>query len=88
MSWYYFFGKKDRERGIFVGLWAPTFLALGEPLPADPDERDAGAGVQRPVSRVQRMVRSSKADAAFFDGDARWSPHASASSDRRLEKPG
>lgn len=28
LSQYYFFVKGDREMGIFVGLWAPTWMAL------------------------------------------------------------
>lgn len=28
LSWYYFFVRGDRMRGIFVGLWPPTFLAF------------------------------------------------------------
>lgn len=28
LSWYFFFVKGDQNRGIFVGLWPPTFLAF------------------------------------------------------------
>jgi len=28
MSLYAFFGRGDRELGIFIGLWAPTILTL------------------------------------------------------------
>lgn len=28
LSWYFFFVQGDRERGLFVGLWAPTLLTL------------------------------------------------------------
>ena len=28
LSWYYFFVRNDRERGLFVGLWPPTILAF------------------------------------------------------------
>lgn len=28
LSWYYFFMRGDRQRGIFVGLWPPTILAF------------------------------------------------------------
>lgn len=28
LSWYYFFAKGDREKGLFVGLWPPTILAF------------------------------------------------------------
>lgn len=28
LSWYMFFIQGDRDRGIFIGLWPPTFLAF------------------------------------------------------------
>ena len=28
LSWYYFFIRGDRQRGMFVGLWPPTILAF------------------------------------------------------------
>lgn len=28
LSWYYFFLRGERERGLFVGLWPPTILAF------------------------------------------------------------
>jgi hypothetical protein len=28
MAWYFFFLRKDREMGLFVGLWPPTILAF------------------------------------------------------------
>lgn len=28
LSWYYFFVRRNREMGIFVGLWPPTILAF------------------------------------------------------------
>lgn len=28
LSWYYFFARGDKERGLFVGLWPPTILAF------------------------------------------------------------
>ncbi|MEY7849888.1 hypothetical protein AB7C87_11905 [Natrarchaeobius sp. A-rgal3] len=28
LSWYYFFIRGDRQRGLFVGLWPPTILAF------------------------------------------------------------
>jgi hypothetical protein len=31
-SWYLFFLKQDRQRGIFVGLWAPTIIGLASYL--------------------------------------------------------
>ena len=29
LSWYEFFVQGNREMGLFVGLWPPTFLAFG-----------------------------------------------------------
>jgi len=31
-SWYQFYIKGDKDRGIFVGLWAPTLLAAASYL--------------------------------------------------------
>lgn len=31
-SWYLFYLKNERERGIFVGLWAPTIMAIATHL--------------------------------------------------------
>lgn len=31
-AWYKFYIKGDTEKGIFVGLWAPTLLAAGSYL--------------------------------------------------------
>lgn len=28
LSWYFFFARGDKERGLFVGLWPPTILAF------------------------------------------------------------
>ncbi len=28
LSWYFFFLRGDRHRGLFVGLWPPTILAF------------------------------------------------------------
>ena len=28
LSWYYFFLRGEKERGLFVGLWPPTILAF------------------------------------------------------------
>lgn len=28
LSWYYFFAKGDKQRGLFVGLWPPTLMAF------------------------------------------------------------
>jgi len=56
LAWYYFFGKQDRERGIFVGLWAPTLMAFGsyvrQTRMRELLEEESGSL----VSRVQRVV--------------------------------
>ena len=57
MSWYFFFAKKDRERGIFVGLWAPTFLALGSHFRQIRMNEMLERESSDIVSRVQRMVK-------------------------------
>lgn len=28
LSWYYFYGRGERETGLFIGLWPPTILAF------------------------------------------------------------
>lgn len=28
LSWFYFFGQDEPEKGLFVGLWPPTLLAF------------------------------------------------------------
>lgn len=28
LSWYYFYGRGQRDKGVFVGLWPPTILAF------------------------------------------------------------
>ncbi|WP_049925013.1 hypothetical protein [Halopiger goleimassiliensis] len=28
LSWYYFFLRGEKQRGLFVGLWPPTILAF------------------------------------------------------------
>ncbi|WIV67865.1 hypothetical protein [Natrialbaceae archaeon AArc-T1-2] len=28
LSWYYFFIRGEKQRGLFVGLWPPTILAF------------------------------------------------------------
>lgn len=56
LSWYYFFGKGDRERGIFVGLWAPTLLALGSYFRQMSMREMLDRESNSLVSRVQRVV--------------------------------
>jgi len=28
LSWFFFYAKGDKQQGLFVGLWPPTFLAF------------------------------------------------------------
>ncbi|WP_226011769.1 hypothetical protein [Halomicrobium salinisoli] len=57
LSWYYFYVKGDRQRGIFVGLWPPTLLAFASYFrQAELQtmlERGGASGV---VTRVQEML--------------------------------
>jgi hypothetical protein len=56
LSWYYFYVKGDRERGIFVGLWPPTLLAASNYLRQVRVEKmlEGGAGDIR--AKIQRML--------------------------------
>lgn len=57
LSWYYFFVKGDRERGIFVGLWAPTLLAIGSYFRQARMNEMMQSDSSDIVGRVQRMMR-------------------------------
>lgn len=56
LSWYYFYVKGDRQRGIFVGLWPPTLLAASSYLRQVRVEKmlEGGAGDIR--AKIQRML--------------------------------
>lgn len=60
LSWYVFFVAGDRERGIFVGLWPPTFLAFAsyfrQTRMHDTMSRAKGGGGV--MDRVERMVQA------------------------------
>ena len=56
LSWYYFFAKGDRERGIFVGLWAPTLLAIGSYFRQMRMHEMMERSPSDFVSRVQRVI--------------------------------
>jgi len=56
LSWYYFFGKKDRERGLLVGLWAPTLLAFGSYFRQARMHEMMKRSSSNLVSRVQRAI--------------------------------
>lgn len=58
LSWYTFFVKGDRLRGLFIGLWAPTIFAfvsyLKQTRMDDTLQRAMGKGGL--TNRVQRMM--------------------------------
>lgn len=56
LSWYYFFGRGDRERGIFVGLWPPTLLAFASYFRQQEMKESVEHGASGVVTRVQRMM--------------------------------
>jgi hypothetical protein len=61
LSWYYFFGRGDRDRGLFLGLWPPTILAFAsyfeQTRMSDRLKRATGAGTTGIRESVQRMVQ-------------------------------
>lgn len=58
LSWYYFFGKDEKHRGLFVGLWAPTIFGFASYF----KQTRTSSMVERAVgregfsSKVQRIV--------------------------------
>lgn len=54
-----FFGARNREAGIFVGLWAPTFLAFASYFKQTRmhDTLDRAMGRGGIVERVEQMVQ-------------------------------
>lgn len=57
LSWYYFYMKKDRQKGLFVGLWAPTLLAFASYFRQTRMNEMMDRESSDIVSRVQRMVK-------------------------------
>ena len=59
LSWFMFFVARDREMGLFVGLWAPTFLAFAsyfrQTRMHDTINRAMGGGGM--MERVEKMVQ-------------------------------
>lgn len=59
LSWYMFFVARDREMGVFVGLWPPTFLAFAsyfrQTRMHETMTRAMGSGGV--VDRVEQMVQ-------------------------------
>lgn len=59
LSWYFFFVKGDRQRGIFVGLWPPTFLAFASYLEQKRmSERMNRAVGRRLMDRIEGVMQS------------------------------
>lgn len=57
LSWYYFFIQGDRLRGIFVGLWPPTFLAFASYFEQEQMNRRLEQTMgSRLMDRIERMM--------------------------------
>lgn len=58
LAWYYYFVQRNRQMGIFVGLWPPTVLAFAsyfkQKRTSDLLERSGVPGIRE---SVERMVR-------------------------------
>lgn len=57
LSWFYFFGQDEREKGLFVALWPPTLLAFASyfrqtRIHAMMEEQSTGL-----VHRVQKAIQ-------------------------------
>lgn len=59
LSWVMFFVARDREMGIFVGLWAPTFLAFASYFRQTRmhDTLNRAMGREGIMGRVEQMVQ-------------------------------
>jgi len=56
LSWYYYFGKGNKEMGLFVGLWPPTFLALGSYFKIN-EIHDDVKRLSRPGNTIREAVQ-------------------------------
>lgn len=60
LSWYFFFVKGDKLRGLFVGLWPPTFLAFAsyfeQTRMSDMIRNATGRGSSGVVRSIERAV--------------------------------
>ena len=60
LSWYEYFLRDNKEMGLFVGLWPPTFLAFATYF----EQRRLGALLDRALGRsgfidsVERMIQN------------------------------
>lgn len=59
VSWYLFFVTENREMGLFVGLWPPTFLAFGGYFRQTRmhDLMNRAMGNNGVIERVERMMQ-------------------------------
>ena len=61
LSWYFFFVKGDKLRGLFVGLWPPTFLAFAsyfeQTRMSDMVEHATGGSSSGVVKSIERVVQ-------------------------------
>jgi hypothetical protein len=59
LSWTMFFLARDRERGLFVGLWAPTILAFASYFRQTRmhDTVERAMGQEGLVGRIEGMVQ-------------------------------
>lgn len=59
LSWYYFFAKGEREKGLFVGLWPPTILAFASYFAQTKmsDRIENAMGTSRTASGIGQSVR-------------------------------
>ena len=56
LSWYFFFIKGDRQRGLFVGLWPPTLMAFASYFRGARMEQMLRKRPGSVVSRVQERL--------------------------------
>ncbi len=56
LSWYYFFARDDKQMGLFVGLWPPTFLALGSYFKINEIQEEVER-ISRPGSTIRDAVQ-------------------------------
>lgn len=59
LSWLVYFGARNRDMGLFVGLWAPTILAFASYFKQTRmhDQVNRAMGREGLVERVEQMVQ-------------------------------
>jgi hypothetical protein len=57
LSWAVFYGKGDKEQGLFIGLWPPTLLAFASYFRQNKlEEKLERQGASGIVRRVQQAI--------------------------------